>query len=158
MPPSNVQVLKKKFEGCICNQCKKQNCKLELLDFPDTKVIFDVDCIFKLPNHSKNYTGKRCDYIIVATEGNNTFFLPLEFKSHNVRSAEVKEQLKDSINYFRKYISGAVKYYPILVSESLKQIERSILGKTDVQCPDGKKEIYHTPCKKPLDWKELTKG
>ena len=147
MPASNVQELKEKFEKGICELCKGNNCELPLHGFPSARVILDVDCIIK-----SGECGKRCDFIIVVDEGNDTFLLPIEFKSGSFHSTKVKEQLEGCITYFGGHTSGTVRYCPIHVSIKIKDAEYKNFLTKKVKCNGGEKRIMHVDCGDPLYW------
>ena len=152
MPASNVQKLKNKFKQCVLRQCKKSNCKFALHGFPSERVILDVDCIIK-----SGECGNRCDCIIVIDEGNDTFLLPIEFKSGSFHSARVKEQLEGGIEYFNKYISGTPRYYPVLVTKSMKKAEHIKLMQTKIEYAGNKNRILAVKCNQKLNWRDVIK-
>lgn len=144
--------LEKKFMSCVRNRCKVSDCELKLDGFPEKTSIFDVDCIIRSQN-----PGRRCDFAIVADENGTTFFLPIEFKTSNPKYQRIKEQLEDSIKFFKQYLNQ-FQCCPVLVSKKLKPQDRKRLVETVIRYGQGRsKRITHVICNKSLRWDKVKK-
>lgn len=157
---SAVSTLKNsKLNQCVCNSCKKQNCHLKLSsDFPSAKIILDIDCITR---EIERVQGKVCDYLIVAEKDGYNFFLPVEFKTTNIKPNEIKEQMEGGIRFFKKHAGkhcDKFTCYPVLVSERLKHIVHKYLINTKVKFNGKDKRIKHVKCNNSLSWKKVVKS
>ncbi|WP_462137450.1 hypothetical protein [Candidatus Mycalebacterium sp.] len=126
---------------------------MKLDGFPGERSIIDVDSALE-----PNQLGRRCDYIIIVDEGENTFFLPVEFKRTNLNFIKIKEQLEGGIQSFKEHLKQFI-CYPVLVSKSLRGQERKKLRKIQIDCGNqGKKRITHVRCNNLLSWKKIKKA
>ena len=142
--------LKSRFPKCVEDTCKVETCELKLDGFPVTRVILNVDCIIESQD-----PGKRCDYVVVADENGETFFLPIEFKSGNSNIGKIKGQLECTIQFFKDYLPNQFTLYPVLVSKKLSTHERNSLFKTRISYGSVKKRIKHVQCNHSLKWNKV---
>ena len=77
-----------KFTTCIRRQCKStstqsDDCQLKLDNLPNETTILDVDCM--TGEDGVQFTGKRCDFLIVVSELEPNNLVPVEFKSSSTK-------------------------------------------------------------------------
>lgn len=145
--------LESKFPDCVRHACKEDECKLKLNGFPGKRVILSMDCMMKSAD-----AGKRCDYAVVADEQNDTFLLPVEFKSKILDPAKIKEQLEGGIRFLRKHLPRQFKCYPVLVSKKLDRQTGKKLREIRVRyCQGRETTVKHVPCNQPLRWSKVKK-
>ncbi len=142
--------LKSTFSYCVDCLCKVSECELKLDGFPGERVILDVDRVMRSRD-----SGRRCDYVIVVDEGNDTFFLPIEFKSRQLNPERIQKQLEGSIKFFKKHLPARFRCYPVIVSKNLKNQERKRLLKIRVEYNGNKKKIKHVRCNQSLRWDKV---
>jgi len=147
------QRLGAEYKACTSGKCVHENCELKLPGFPREKVIIDVDCIA-----ASAESGRRCDYVIVADEGNVVFFLPVEFKSARLDLTKIGEQLEGGVKFFERHLSGEVRYFPVVVSAKLDNYSRKQLAKIRIKLGGKPKRIRHVLCNKSLHWGEVRKS
>ena len=74
-------------DGCHVTRCNKDRCGIELAEAPSMRVIVDMDCdVLSIPNN-----WKRCDYLFVGEDQNETWVAPIELKSGRLSVSEVLE-------------------------------------------------------------------
>ena len=102
------------------------------------------------------FTGKRCDFLIVVSELEPNNLVPVEFKSSYYKTDEVKQQLEGRIKLFKKFHNGDFSIYPVLVSKTLKGNNfRKKLQQTVICYRDKRARIKHVLCNQQLDWNQI---
>ena len=151
----SIHPLEKKFIDCVRTNCKKSDCKLNLMrDFPDRKIILDVDCCITKQKQS----SKICDYVVFAKDGNFVFILPIEFKSFCLDITKIKEQLEGGISFFKRYLPQQFECYPLLVSRRLGKEAGRRLSREKINYRGKKTRIKHIPCNSRLSWDTIKKS
>ena len=151
LPCINLEKLRTTFNEAVSTTCKVRSCELDLLKFPESKLILKIDSIPEIDRG-----GKKSDYAISVNSGDGAFFLPIEFKSSNPKVSDAVEQLQSAVDFFKSHLPNGVNYYPVLVSGHIKTLERRILSKSRINCPSGKKVgIRHVRCGKMIKWDDV---
>ena len=102
------------------------------------------------------FTGKRCDFLIVVSELEPNNLVPVEFKSSYYKTDEVKQQLEGRIKLFKKFHNGDFSIYPVLVSKTLKGNNfRKKLQQTVICYRDKRARIKNVLCNQQLDWNQI---
>ena len=142
------------YPQCSSNQQPKVGkCELKLDGFPGNRAIVNVDCV--MPSKAP---GSRCDYVIVADENGEAFFLPVEFKKSSSDFVRIKRQLEGGIKFFEEHLPNGYRCYPVFVSRGLGPGERRKLQQITVQGQDKKIRIKHVRCNDALRWDVVKKG
>lgn len=147
---SIVSLFEQRFSEYKVNRCGNQSRRLSLEEFPDRKIIIDIDLMNIPPDD-----GKRCDYVIAVDEKGAAFFLPIEFKSRIFNLGDVKEQLEGGIEICRKCLPDQFRCYPVLVSKRLVKERRDKLRKIRIKFNGKRVTIKHREYKESLNWSEV---
>ena len=146
--------IKTEYPQCkSCQQLKVDDCELKLDGFPRHRAIVDVDRV--IPSKA---TGNRCDYVIVADENDEAFFLPVEFKESSSDFVKIKKQLEGGIKFFKKHLPNGYRCYPVFVSRKLKVGEGKKLQQITIQGQGKKIRIKHVRCNDALRWNVVKNG
>ena len=76
---------------CLVFTCRKSQCSLKLNDLPEPNLLIDMDHD-KAPTSSQS--GKKCDYVFIGDDNDETWVAPVELKGGKFRASEVVEQLQ----------------------------------------------------------------
>ena len=151
---STISTLRSKFSQCIRQSCEDSNCKLNLIAFPNQKIILDIDCIVN--QRSSLVRDERCDRLIVVEKGGAISLLPVEFKTTRVIPDKVKKQLEGGIRFFKSYHQSQFNCYPILVSKSLRRPVSKKLQQVLVSYNGKFARIKHVLCNNLLSWNAVS--
>ena len=108
---------------CHVTRCNKDRCRIDLAEAPSIRVIVDMDCdALSIPDD-----WKRCDYLFVGEESNETWVAPIELKSGRVSVSVVLEQLEGGIRIANMWLPQGVtlQFAPVLAHG--KKIHRNDL-------------------------------
>ncbi len=148
-----ISTLKTEFAGCIRKSCETLECRLELSNIPETKAIFDLDCIA-----TKQFIkGKRCDYVIAVMDTQATFVIPVEFKTNYVIVEKVKQQLEGGVRLIQKHSQGQFLCHPVLVSKSISKPALKELRLVKIEYNGRTARIRHNFCNQQLQWDKTKK-
>lgn len=95
-------------EENLTNSCSGRNCRVDMTDLPDNRVIVDVDIAFEV--HAG--TGKHCDRILFYehTAQNSLVVVLIEHKGGTFDSArDIAEQLQGGANFVKSFIPRGIK-------------------------------------------------
>ena len=98
--------------GCHVTRCNKDRCGVELAEAPSMRVIVDMDCdVLSIPNN-----WKRCDYLFVGEDQNETWVAPIELKSGRLSVSAVSEQLEGGTRMANMWLPQGVtlQFAPVL--------------------------------------------
>ena len=109
--------------SCRTTHCDKDKCRVDLAEAPPVRVIVDMDCdVLSIPNN-----WKRCDYLFVGEDHNETWVAPIELKSGRLSVSAVLEQLAGGTRMANKWLPQDVtlQFAPVLAHG--KKIHRNDL-------------------------------
>lgn len=109
--------------SCRTTHCNKDKCRVDLAGAPQVRVIVDMDCdALSIPNN-----WKRCDYLFVGEESNETWVAPIELKSGRFSVSAVLEQLAGGTRMANMWLPQgvALQFAPVLAHG--KTIHRNAL-------------------------------
>ena len=148
------QAIESQFRDCVRQICKVDTCGLRLDGFPGDRVILDVDCIIRSTD-----SGRKCDRVVVVDDtAGEVFFLPIEFKSGNLNTNRIKEQLESTVRFFMEHLPNQFSLYPIIVSTKLGSHERKSLSVIKINYGSSSKRIRHVRCNDYLKWNQVKRG
>ena len=107
---------------CHVTRCNK-GCGIDLAETPSIRVIVDMDCDeLSIPDD-----WKRCDYLFVGEESNETWVAPIELKSGRLSVSAVLEQLEGGTRMANTWLPQGVtlQFAPVLAHG--KKIHRNDL-------------------------------
>lgn len=110
-------------DSCHATHCNKDKCRVDLAGVPQVRVIVDMDCnALSIP---KNW--KRCDYLFVGEESNETWVAPIELKSGRLSVNAVSAQLEGGTRMADMWLPQGVtlQFAPVLAHG--KTIHRNAL-------------------------------
>ncbi len=109
--------------SCRTTHCDKDKCRVDLAEAPPVRVIVDMDCdVLSIPNN-----WKRCDYLFVGEDHNETWVAPIELKSGRLSVSAVLEQLAGGTQMANRWLPQGVtlQFAPVLAHG--KKIHRNDL-------------------------------
>ena len=109
--------------SCRTTHCDKDKCRVDLAEAPPVRVIVDMDCdVLSIPNN-----WKRCDYLFVGEDHNETWVAPIELKSGRLSVSAVLEQLAGGTRMANRWLPQGVtlQFAPVLAHG--KKIHRNDL-------------------------------
>ena len=110
-------------DSCCTTHCDKDKCRVDLAAAPPVRVIVDMDCN-TLPIPAAE---KRCDYLFVGEDHNETWVAPIELKSGRFSVSAVLEQLEGGTRMANMWLPQGVtlQFAPVLAHG--KKIHRNDL-------------------------------
>ena len=143
--------LREKFLSCCCDGCQVPPCALKLSGFPRERFILDIDCAHE--QRTRQFTGIRCDHIIVSYAKKAIYFIPVEFKTGKIDTKHVRKQLEACIHFVRRHVRHEVRCYPVLVSREEPPFE--LLEMKIAVSKTRAARVRHVRCNKTLKWSDV---
>ena len=131
--------------ACQTRRCNKRGCRVDLAEAPSPRVIVDMDCEI-LPVSGN---GKRCDYLFVGGECNETWVAPIELKGGRLNASEVLGQLEGGARIADSWLpkGTSFQFAPILAhGKKIHRNDLKVLRSRKIQLRGQKKGTTLIKC------------
>ena len=132
-------------DSCRTTHCNKDKCRVDLAGAPQVRVIVDMDCnALSIPNN-----WKRCDYLFVGEERNETWVAPIELKSGRLSVSAVVEQLEGGARMANRWLpqGATIQFAPVLAhGKTIHRTDLNTLRSKKLQLRGQRKGIAVIKC------------
>ena len=109
----------------IAERCDKDGCSVQTSNLPSDRIIIDLDS----RELQQRNADRRCDYLVVADDGESSSVIPLELKSGGFQATSIIKQLQAGADRAREIVPHrqSIKLVPVLAHNSKQRIHREDL-------------------------------